>query len=310
MRLNTVLPIALIVAGLPFGEALAAPTAITLGYSITIECLAAFVAKDKGYFDQNGLDVTLTAIPAVESMPAALVSNQLQVGFSNPISMIQAASGGLDVIILAAATHVTTGHDVSAVLVPVDFAGTDAKSLIGKRVAVPGFGGGTDAVFRKWILDNGIRLDQLTLVEASPLNMEDLMVHKQLDAVAIPEPLRSRMIADGVARLLAHFYTDVSPDSLSVVWATSGAWVRDNPAAAMAFRKAIQEANDFIDQHPDQLDPIEKKWMHVTVSTLPVFSEAVTEKDLEFYAGIEKQLGGLQSTPDFTKMIYREPAGK
>lgn len=310
MRLATVLPIALVVAGVPLADAHATPTAITLGYNVTVECLAAFVAKEEGFFEQNGLDVTLTAIPAVESMPAALVSNQIQVGFSNPITMIEAASGGLDVIILAAATHVTVGHDVSAVLVPVDFPGTDAKSLIGKRVAVPGFGGGTDAVFRKWILDNGIRLDQLTLVEASPLNMEDLMLHKQLDAVAIPEPLRSRMIADGTARLLAHFYTDVTPDSLSVVWASSGAWVKANPAAAIAFRRAIQEADDFIDQHPDRLGPIEMKWEHVTVASLPVFSEAVSEKDLEFYAGIERQLGGLQSTPDFTKMIYREPARK
>ncbi|MGH7003627.1 MAG: ABC transporter substrate-binding protein, partial [Alphaproteobacteria bacterium] len=68
------------IAGVAFAAGATAQTKILIGYTGANTFVPSFVAKDKGFFAKNGLDVTLTRIPVGSTIPGALLANSLQVG--------------------------------------------------------------------------------------------------------------------------------------------------------------------------------------------------------------------------------------
>src|SRR5689334_15860669 len=75
-----------------------AQTKITLTHAFAADFIPAFVAKEKGIFAKHGLDVTLQPTANIGLVPAALMSNQIQVGAATPNNLLAAAEAGLDVV--------------------------------------------------------------------------------------------------------------------------------------------------------------------------------------------------------------------
>ena len=81
-------------------------------------------------------------------------------------------------------------------------------------LGVPGFRSVMDVTFRKWLLTKGINPSELNIVEASFPQMRDLLKGGQLDAVAVVEPFKSRIIGDQTGNNVADYLADLGPDLL------------------------------------------------------------------------------------------------
>src|SRR5262245_50533251 len=75
-------------------------------YAAASDFLPAFVAKDKGFFEQHQLDVTLTRVQLASTVPAVLVSGSAQIGMSTAPNLLQAKEGGIDLVIVEGSTRV------------------------------------------------------------------------------------------------------------------------------------------------------------------------------------------------------------
>jgi NitT/TauT family transport system substrate-binding protein len=281
----------------------AEPTKITVGYGIGAEVLPVFVAKDQGYLDKHGLDVTLIAIAGPSNVPAALLSNSIQIGFNSPPSLLAAVDNGLDLIILAGNTRVVRGNETNTLVARTGSGIHSAADLIGKKVGVPGFGTGNDTMFRRWLTERKVSPDQLTIVEVPVAQMGDVMRAGTVDAVVVMEPVRSRIIASGVGENAANFYTDVNPNSISTFWASTGAWVKAHPDAVKAYRAALAEAIDYIKKNPEGARDIENKYLHFSSSRFPTYSLAIAPSDLQFYIDMAKQMKTVTNPIDPAKLI-------
>ncbi|HEX9076063.1 MAG TPA: ABC transporter substrate-binding protein [Anaerolineae bacterium] len=94
-----------------------------------------WVAKDAGFFDQNGLDVQLVFIDGGTKTAQALLSQDVQFAFLSPDSLVNANAGGADMVILAGLMN-KPYYDL---VVTADI--KTAADLKGKKVAVSGFSG-------------------------------------------------------------------------------------------------------------------------------------------------------------------------
>lgn len=81
-----------------------AQTKLNIGCTATTDCASAMVALDEGIFARNGLDVTMTLIGLNSNIPAALLSDSIQIGGPTPSVMLQAIDGGLDLVAVAGAS--------------------------------------------------------------------------------------------------------------------------------------------------------------------------------------------------------------
>ena len=77
---------------------------IQVGCTATSDCASAMVAIDEGIFKKHGLEVEMTPIGINSNIPAAILSNSIQIGGPTSTVFLQAVDGGLDLVAIAGAT--------------------------------------------------------------------------------------------------------------------------------------------------------------------------------------------------------------
>ena len=83
-------------------------TSFNLGHLNSTAHLLGFVAKEEGYFEEEGLDVTLTLFSSAAELSTGLESDKLDVAFIGSVPSITFQSKGHDLTIFGGA--MTNGH--------------------------------------------------------------------------------------------------------------------------------------------------------------------------------------------------------
>ncbi len=299
-RLLAALCVALATSG-----ASAQATKINLGYVPAGDWLPALVAKDKGFFEKRNLDVNLTKVAIISNIPSAILSGSLQVGVSTPTVLIDAADAGLPLVGIAGGTRFVKDPAIFSVVVRQGVTATSAKDLEGKRVGVPGLRSIADVLFRKWLLEKGVNPARVNIVETPFPQMKDLLKGGTVDAVAVLEPFRSRIVADNTGFRLADYVAEVNPDVLGGVWIAQREWAAANPRALTAFREALAEAIAHIRSNNEDARAIESKYLGFSTPVLLPYALPVTNADLELYVKFARDVGYLNKAVDVNQMLAR-----
>ena len=161
-----------------------------------------FVALEKGYYAEQGLDVQLEPLPGGADLIALTANNQFQISAAGAGPAFWNASAlGLPVSVIAPGHQ--EGHPVATPLMISKAAcesGTisSVADLRGKRVSVNARGG-TEYWLAAALGTGGLSLDDIT-VETIPFAEAVLALESgAIDAAMIGEPLATRAIQDGIA---------------------------------------------------------------------------------------------------------------
>ena len=274
-------------------------------YAVASDFLPAFVAKDKGFFGRHKLDVTLTRVLSASTVPAVLVSGSAQIGMSTAPNLLQAKDGGIDLVIVAGSTRVTKANQTVSLVARTGVSVFSAADLKGKKVGVPGFNSLIDVVLRKWLLNHQVPAQSVNLIEAPIPQMNDMLKAGVLDAVAVIEPMRSRITAAGNGVIAADFYSEVNPDTVGAFWVATADWAGRNAETIAGFRAALAEGVRFIDADQGAAREIEAKYLGIVAPKLPTYQAVVTPADLDFFATVGKEIGQLRRPIDSATLILR-----
>ncbi|MBB3396024.1 ABC transporter substrate-binding protein [Rhizobium sp. BK060] len=241
--------------------ALSQAVKVNVGFTPVIDYLGAFVAKDQGFFEKRGLDVTITQMPNSQSMPPALLADSLQVGAVTAPSLIQSKAGGFPIKIISGGTFVTKTNPNGAIVVRNGVIINSPADFIGKRVASGALGSYFNVLFRQWLSDGNVDPEKVTFVEVGFPQIGDVMRNGQIDAATIGQPFVSRIEAAGIGKAYSWFVGDFPEGLLSNVYTATEDWVANNPKAAKDFKEALVEANAFIKSNPDKSHEIAAKYL-------------------------------------------------
>lgn len=126
----------------PSASAKVAPDKISTAYTaITSDQLYSMIAKEKGFFAENGLDVDLTMIGSGSNPQAGVIAGQLQV-YQGAGEVVTADLAGADLAFIGSPSTAFTFYLFSLPSI------TTANELKGKRVAVTGLGASTHTAAR------------------------------------------------------------------------------------------------------------------------------------------------------------------
>jgi len=170
---------------------------ISVGYVPVADFAPLFIAKDKGFFEQKGLDVTLTKILLASNVPGALVAGSLDIGMGTPQMLLVTNESGLDFQAIAAVSRLEKDNPFISLIARPQANIKEAADMKGKKLGVPGFNSSMDITFRKWLMDRNIKPSDVNFVEAVFPQMHDLLAGGQLDAALVIEPFRTLIIKDG-----------------------------------------------------------------------------------------------------------------
>lgn len=289
-----------------------APTKIVFGYTAVTDFASVFVAAEEGYFKKRGVEVELKFIPINSTIPAAIQSDSLQIGGPTPSVFLQSVDGGLDHVVVAGG-GVTAKSITGFGLVARAGSGIKtAQDTVGKKIGVPGLGAFLHVTFRAWLKSQGVDFKKVNFVEASFPQQGDLLRGGSLDAVVSADPFMSRITDSGAGYVVSYYSTFLPEGQPTIIHTARRDWVAQNPAAAKAFREALQEAASFM-ANPKNNDKVRAaigKYIKLPPEVIAKVQisppgPVVTEKQLTYWVNLMKEQDMLKTTPDVSKLIVK-----
>jgi NitT/TauT family transport system substrate-binding protein len=286
-----------------------AEDAITLSCTATTDCASAFAAANRGFFAKHGLTVKITPIALNSNIPAALVSESIQVGGPTPSVFLQAVDGGLDLVVLATASVTNRSTVDGAASVARTGSGIETPAdFVGHKVGVPGIGAFLDVLFRQSLIVKGIDPAKISFVEVTFPTMSDALKGGAVDGVVSAEPFLSRIVAAGTGKPVSHFLADLPEGEPQIMYAATRAWAKAHPEAVKSFRAAIAEGAAFVQANPDgarediaaftKLPPAVLKTIKVSWS-----DPGITKPQLDWWVGVMKGQNMLSGEIDTAGLI-------
>jgi NitT/TauT family transport system substrate-binding protein len=275
-------------AGLPFVRGLSwAQGKGKLGYMKIVDNAAMFVAMEKGFFKAEGLELETVPMAGGALIVQGVTSGDLQIGWTNVISLYQAHAEKFDFKLIAGgATNVKGTHESHAIQVLKSSPIIRASDLEGKTVAVNTLNNIVHLMAMAWIDKNGANSSKVKFVEVPFPQMEAALVGGKIDAASIHEPFATAAVGKGQTRVLAHPWGDVLPKFLIASWFASEKWIAKNKEMGQAFVRAIVRGVDAIHADPAGSRAAMVKWAGLNPDLagkigLPVFEKGISENDVQ-----------------------------
>ena len=291
--------------------AAAAETKINIGCTATTDCASAAVALEEGIFKKHGLDVSMTLIGLNSNIPAALLSDSVQIGGPTPTVFLQAVDGGLDLVgVTGASSTAQSTYDTVGVLVGPNSGIAKPADFVGKKVGAPGIGAFLQVLFSKWLIDNGVDPKQVNFVEVTFPTMGDTLKSGAVDAVVTAEPMMSRIIESKVGINAGYFLKTVPDGRPAILYAATREWADANPQSITAFRAAIAEAAKIVNDNPETGRKAIADFTKIPQTVLSKmklsFSDpTLNQEQLDWWVATMDQQHMLQGKPDTATLIEK-----
>ncbi|HEY4615417.1 MAG TPA: ABC transporter substrate-binding protein [Citricoccus sp.] len=207
---------------------------------------------DEGFFEAEGLDVTVdVSIGGAAAVPA-LVNGQTQFAGSNTVSALLAASKGLPVTIVAAGTR-TVGEpeeDFARIVASPSSGVQDVEDLEGATVAVNTLENINDVVIMTLMEDAGADRSQVKFAEMAFSDMLPALSSGQVDTALLIEPFVSMALEEGAVDV-ASPYVESREDMMVGTYMTSEQYAADSPEVVEAFQRGVEATGQAIAEDPE-----------------------------------------------------------
>lgn len=289
----------------------AAAEKIQVGCTATSDCASAMVAVDEGIFKKHGLDVEMTLIALNSTIPAAILSNSIQVGGPTSTVFLQSVDGGLDLVAIAGASTMNkTSNDAVAAFVRNGIEIREPKDFVGKKIGAPGLGAFLHVLFRKWLIEKGVDPKGVNFVEVTFPTMNDVLKARSVDGVLTAEPFIARMTAAGTGTVAVRYAADLARTEPIIFYAASRDWAEKNPDTVKRFRDAITEGAAIVNADRDKAAAAIAKFTKQPLELVKMVppsqsSPALSGIDLKWWIDVMKQQNMLQTDIDLSRIVLK-----
>src|SRR4051794_7767843 len=202
---------------------LAPPVHVKVGVVSSVSDSGIFLAQDRGYFQQEGLDVELVPFDSATGM-ISLGANQLDVGAGSAnAALYNALARNVDLKIVADKGSNAPGYGFVALIARTDLVESgqlrDYADLKGRPVAILSRASGAEAQLEKALAQANLTTDDVALTTLQLPDMAVALTNKSIDVALSLEPLITAGVEQGVF----------------VGWEGGGEFYPDDPTAVILY---------------------------------------------------------------------------
>ncbi|HZR98610.1 MAG TPA: ABC transporter substrate-binding protein [Chloroflexota bacterium] len=258
--------------------AAAAPTtppqrqSIRYGYVPIVASAAMYIANERGYFTEQGIDLEMLSFDSGALMPPALSAGQLEAGHGTPgPALFNALARSIDIKTIASISYNGTQLMVRKDLADQIHSVADLK---GKRMSFMVEGSPIDLTMRRVLYQNGLTLQDVDVQRLSMPDSAAALANGGLDAAAVVEPFPVLIETRGVGSRPLDVQGMVWKDEASIILAGPSLLSRSDAAVTAFLVGFLKGMRDFhAAQRDDKLvDPavteIISRWTNIPVDIL------------------------------------------
>jgi NitT/TauT family transport system substrate-binding protein/sulfonate transport system substrate-binding protein len=252
-------------------------TKLKAGMVTGIDQIGLPIALERGFFEKNGLDVTIarpyaTGVDALNALQAG-ESEIVQVG----VPMIGAVLRGMDLVALGnySGNATKAGSDATVAIVAREGSGIvkgDLSTLRGKKIAAS-FGTINHLYILATLEKAGLKPEDVTLVNTPPPDMTVALLAKGIDAFSgwDPWPIVAGKDVPGAFELIR------GGDVIAYIGFNVALrpWVQANGATIEKFLAAVSEADQWMRKNPKQAAQVATRW-------IPGLKQEIAEAAMQF----------------------------
>jgi NitT/TauT family transport system substrate-binding protein len=290
-----------------------------IGYLPIAAELPLFVAIEKGYFKEAGIEVELVRLASSNDVGNAATSDQIDIlagAASNVVFDIGRTSGKRHLLFALNTYSNTPGHITDHLIVRKNSGINTIADLKGKKIA--GFPGSVKVLIFLILEKHGVPRDSYEYLELPPANWQPALQSGSIDAGVALEPSATQILKDGAGTsILKGFYAELMPEMpLSGHWVAADFYARADKAQLAAFIDAYTKAIMFCREHEREAKSYLTKYANVREDILDdvnlnpwkSYSEVDVQK-LQAYADLlanNKAIQGRVSVSDFVLPDLRQ----
>lgn len=285
------------------------PTTIKVGVIPIADVAPLYLGIDKGFFKEEQLKVEPQLAEGGAAITPAVVSGDFQIGFSNTISLLIAASKGLPVQVIS--QGVLGGKSEQEawadLLVLKDGPVKDGSDLEGKTIAVNTLNNICEVTIKASLEKDGVAVDELKFTEVPFPDMNAALEQKRVDGACVVEPFVSQGKA-GAARGIDPFYVRTAPDLTVATYFTTKQYAEENAEVVDRFVRAINRSLEYAQSHPDEVRKVLLDYTEIPPEAaeqikLPIWRTDLSRPTIERLSDLSKKYGLIEEQPDLDDLI-------
>jgi NitT/TauT family transport system substrate-binding protein len=220
-----------------------APTRLTIATGVDPSFAAFYVAKEGGFFERNGLDVTVNTGPSGSAMIAFLIGNQIASAYGAEQAGVSANVRDPNVVAVAEGVALLRWISVLGRNI------TTMEELKGKRVGVAR-GTGSETFWLSVVAKLNLNPADYTIVNVEAPEMVAALERGNIDAFAVWEPWPTR-----AQRAIPNTHILVNNESIQIVRNyiyMNKAWATENRPVTERIMRSLIQASDFLDSNREE----------------------------------------------------------
>lgn len=223
-----------------------------------------WVAKEKGWFEEEGVDVQITTLPWYDEVNTALASDSIDLGSSTPDSRLAVyhTYPGAKQVFLAFSFEgfglivrpdefdtyeeilADNGGDEEAAL-------SDATAQLEGKTILYATTGGSSTFVETALSAGGLTLDDVTSIDLNVDQALTAFLRGEGDAFLGGLPQRTAALEAGNEILVTA--ADLPPEAAELVgWAARNDYAEEHPEAILGFMRGWYRTMQFIEENPDE----------------------------------------------------------
>jgi NitT/TauT family transport system substrate-binding protein len=285
------------------------PTTLRVGVIPIADVAPLYLGMKKGFFEDEQLTIKPQLAEGGAAITPAVVSGDFQIGFSNTISLLIAASQDLPVEIisqgvLAGKTEKEAWADL---LVLKDGPIKEPKDLEGKTIAVNTLKNICEVTIKASLEKEGVAVDKLEFAEVPFPDMNAALEAGRVDGACVVEPFVSQGKA-GEARGIDPFYVRTAPDLTVATYFTSSQYAQENGDVVDRFVEAMNRSLTYAESHPDEVRQVLLEYTEIPPEAaeqikLPIWRPDLNEPTIELLSELSLKYGLIEEQPDLDELI-------
>lgn len=218
------------------------PVAITVGTLPAGDYAPLYIAQQEGYFEEEGLDVTIEIIAGGAVGVTQLVSGEIDFSAATWANTLSAVSQGLEIQVVREGTDANK-EGINGLLVVADGPIQDVEDLRGQTLSINTLQSATEVQIRDCLASEGLEPGDYELVEVAFPDAAAAVSQGRIAAGFVPEPFITIGATQGLEPL---FYpsvcNDTQPQLPLINWNVAKSYADQNPAVVAAFVRAMDKA--------------------------------------------------------------------
>jgi NitT/TauT family transport system substrate-binding protein len=284
---------------------------VTIGVESSLLPSSIWVAENKGYFEEEGLDLTIKEFDSGKASLVAMLSGDVGIDISAaaPTPIMFNSFGREEFYVFG--TFAYAYEDIK-VIANKDSGIADVNDLIGKKIGT--LMGSTGEFFTEtFLIFNSISPDDVEMVNIAPSDLPEALNSGEIDAQVIWEPhgtTAKHLLGDRYIRLPS---ADVYKTTFNFL--TMKNFANENPEILRRFLKAVDKATDFIKNNKEEAQEITANRLNLQKEDVALHWDEFTFElslDQSFLVNIEAEarwaiknkLTSATKAPNYLDYVY------